>query len=95
MSSIQELISGLRNKDNKYAYKCLKKMEYESENSNVVYSYFDTFEEMLDDVNSYIRTRGMILITANARWDKDFKIDEIIDKYLEHIMDDKPITARQ
>lgn len=31
----------------------------------------------------------------NAAWDKDFKIDEIIDDYLKHITDPKPITARQ
>ena len=27
--------------------------------------------------------------------DIDFKIDEIIDEYLKHITDEKPITARQ
>jgi len=57
--------------------------------------FFESFVEMLDDVNSYIRTRGIILIAANAKWDVDYKIDEIIDKYLKHIMDDKSITARQ
>lgn len=50
---------------------------------------------MLGNTNSYIRTRGIALIAANAKWDADYKIDEIIDRYLQHIMDDKPITARQ
>ena len=50
---------------------------------------------MLDSTNSYIRARGILLIAANARWDVDYKVDEIIDEYLKHIMDDKPITARQ
>lgn len=50
---------------------------------------------VLDNTNSYIRTRGIVLIAVNAKWDVDYKIDEIIDKYLKHIMDDKPITARQ
>lgn len=49
---------------------------------------------MLENVNSYIRTRGIVLIAANAQWDNDYKIDEVIDKYLLHITDDKPITAR-
>jgi hypothetical protein len=35
------------------------------------------------------------LLAYNAKWDKDYKIDEIIDKYLKHITDVKPITARQ
>lgn len=74
---------------------CLKQLERESLSSDIVYPYFDTFAKMLGDSNSYIRTRGIILIAANAKWDKDYKIDEIIDGYLKHVMDDKPITARQ
>jgi hypothetical protein len=95
MNNIQELVDGLKDKNNKYAYQCLKQLEFESMNSDVVYAYFDIFATMLDDTNSYIRTRGILLIAANANWDKDYKIDDIIDNYLKHIMDDKPITARQ
>jgi hypothetical protein len=50
---------------------------------------------MLRHENSYIRTRGIILISANAKWDVDFKIDEIIDLLLKSVEDDKSITARQ
>ena len=39
--------------------------------------------------------RSLTLIAYNAKWDEDYKIDEIIDKYLQHITDVKPITARQ
>lgn len=45
--------------------------------------------------NSYIRTRGLRLIAYNSKWDKDNKIEAIIEKWLEHIEDEKPITARQ
>ena len=55
----------------------------------------DRLSDMLDSDNSYIRTRGLTLLAYNAKWDKDYKIDEIIDKYLKHITDVKPITARQ
>lgn len=95
MNDIQELVSGLRDKNDKYAYQCLKQLELESLNSDTVYPYFDLFSAMLDDLNSYIRTRGILLIAANAKWDSDYKIDEIIDSLLNHIMDVKPITARQ
>lgn len=95
MNDIQELVSGLKDKNDKYAYQCLKQLELESLNTDAVYSYFDLFSAMLDDPNSYIRTRGILLIAANAKWDSDYKIDEIIDRLLKHIMDDKPITARQ
>jgi hypothetical protein len=95
LSNIQELVSGLKDENDKYAYQCLKQLELESLNSDAVYPYFDLFSTMLDDPNSYIRTRGILLIAANAKWDSDYKIDEIIDRLLKHIMDDKPITARQ
>ncbi|MCY6958394.1 SufBD protein [Clostridium brassicae] len=95
MNNITELVTALYSKDNKIAYKCLKLLEAESENSNSVYEFFDRFVEMMEDNNSYIRTRGLILIAANAKWDIDNKIDEIIDNYLKHVLDVKPITARQ
>ena len=93
--NILEIVERLRSSDNKIAYQALKELEAESEKSNSVYQYMDTFIEMINDNNSYIRTRGILLIAANSRWDIAFKIDEIIDKYLLHIMDEKPITARQ
>ncbi len=55
----------------------------------------DKLADMIGSDNSYIRTRGLTLIAYNAKWDKDNKIDEIIDEYLKHIEDVKPITARQ
>lgn len=95
MHDIQDLVFGLKDQNDKYAYQCLKQLELESLNSDAVYPYFDLFSAMLDDPNSYIRTRGILLIAANAKRDSDYKIDEIIDRLLNHIMDDKPITARQ
>ena len=95
MTDISKLIDGLKHTDDNYAYQCLKQLQSLSAESNAVYSYFDAFAEMIYDPKSYIRTRGLLLIAANAKWDKDNKIDEIIDEYLKHIMDDKPITSRQ
>jgi len=95
MDNTNELINSLFNKDDQRAYKSLKQLISISEKSNEVYLFFDTFIEMIDNNNSYIRTRGLLLIAANAKWDTDNKVDEIIDKYLEHIRDEKPITARQ
>ena len=95
MDRISELVSGLYDSNDKSAYKCLKELELASEKGSSVYSFFDIFAEMLNNSNSYIRTRGLLLISANAKWDLGYKIDKIIDKYLKHIMDDKPITARQ
>ena len=95
MENIKELVENLYSKDNKFAYENLKLLLSDSERSNSVYKYFDRFSLMLEDKNSYIRSRGIILISANAKWDKENKIEKIIDGYLKHIMDEKPITARQ
>ena len=46
-------------------------------------------------VKIYVHIYGYIIIAYNSKWDKNYKIDEIIDKYLKHITDVKPITARQ
>ncbi len=92
---VAETFELLFDKNNTAAYKALQELQKESENTNSVYPYMDRLSDMLDSDNSYIRTRGLVLLAYNAKWDKDYKIDEIIDKYLKHITDVKPITARQ
>lgn len=85
----------LFDKNNNIAYKALQALQKECEESDRVYCYMDKLADMMDSDNSYIRTRGLTLIAYNAKWDRDNKIDEIIDKYMKHIEDAKPITARQ
>lgn len=93
--SISETYALLFDKNNNVAYEALQKLQKASEIGNTVYSYMDRFIDMLDDKNAYIRIRGLTLIAYNAKWDAEYKIDEIIDKYLQHIVDIKPIVARQ
>lgn len=93
--NIEETFELLFDKNNQVAYKALQKLQEESGETDCVYPYMDRLSNMLDSDNSYIRTRGLTLLAYNAKWDKDNKIDEIIDQYLRHITDDKPITARQ
>lgn len=93
--NIAETFELLFDKNNNTAYNSLQELQRKSEETDCVYSYMDRLSDMLDSDNSYIRTRGLILLAYNAKWDKDYKIDEVIDKYLKHITDVKPITARQ
>lgn len=93
--NVEETFELLFDKKNTVAYKALQDLQRKSEETDCVYAYMDRLGDMLDSDNSYIRTRGLTLIAYNARWDKDNKIDEIIDGYLKHITDVKPITARQ
>lgn len=73
----------------------MKTLLAESEQSNIVYPYLLRLIDLLGNDNSYIRTRALLLISANAKWDIDYLIDENIDDVLVHITDPKPITARQ
>lgn len=93
--SIETIFERLFDKNNSTAYAALQDLQKESERSDKVYPYMDKLFDMLDSDNSYIRTRGLTLIACNSKWDSDNKIDEIIDEYLKHITDVKPITARQ
>lgn len=93
--NIAETFELLFDKNNNVAYKALQELQKESEKTNSIYVYMDRLGDMLDSDNSYIRTRGLVLLAYNARWDIDNNIDEIIDEYLKHITDVKPITARQ
>ena len=92
--NVDGLYSMLFDKDNKIAYRAMQTLEKLCEETADVYAYMDSFADMLESDNSYIRARGLSLIAHNARWDKDNKIDEIIDRYLKHITDYKPTTAR-
>lgn len=95
LTNIAETFELLADKNNNIAYKALQALQKECEESDQVYNYMDQLADMMESDNSYIRTRGLTLIAYNARWDIDHKIDEIIDEYLKHIKDVKPVTARQ
>lgn len=93
--NIAETFELLFNKNNNVAHKALQELQKQSEETDCAYLYMDRLINMLDSDNSYIRTRGLTLLAYNVKWDKDYKIDEVIDKYLKHITDVKPIAARQ
>lgn len=95
LGNIRETFELLFDKNNNVAYKALQELQKESEETDCVYPFIDRLSDMLDSDNSYIRTRGLTLLAYNEKWDKEYKVDEIIDEYLKHITDVKPITARQ
>lgn len=92
---IEALLELLTSRDNSQAYQALKALEEMSAESNCLYPHMDKFIAMASSGNSYVRMRGLALIARNAKWDVDGKIDGIIDRYLEHVTDEKPICARQ
>ena len=95
LGNIEETFELLFDKNNNVAYKAFQELQKESEETDCVYPFIDRLSDMLDSDNSYIRTRGLTLLAYNAKWDKEYKVDEIIHEYLKHITDVKTITARQ
>lgn len=93
--SIKEQVRMLRCPNNREAYRALQSLQEASDLDDAVYTHLDAFIEMMHDSNSYVRTRGLTLIACNAKWDEAGRYDEIIDEYLDHVTDEKPITARQ
>ena len=95
MEETKKLVQALRDKDHNYGWACFKKLQEKSLSSAAVYQYFDEFAAMLEDKNSYVKNRALLLIAANARWDKKGKTDQIIEIYLNLLADEKPVTVRQ
>lgn len=92
---LDQLVQALTGSNDRYAYACLKELLAQSENSDAVFTYFDRFAAMMSAQNSYQRSRGLLLIAANAQWDTEGKVQAVLPEYLCHITDEKPITARQ
>lgn len=93
--TVPEAINRLTCPDNKTAYAALQALEAWSEESDLVYAYLDRFTAMLESTNSYVRNRGLLLLGKNARWDREGKLDAVLDRMLEYLADPKPITVRQ
>ena len=92
---MEDLISKLTAKDNKYACALADKIISESKESDKWYEYFDDFAALLNHQNSLVRNRAVYILAANVQWDCDNKFDLILSEFLTHITDEKPITARQ
>lgn len=92
---IREQIQMLYSKDSNTGYAALMVLQDASHEGSIVYSYINDFFDMLGNKNSFVRTRGLVLIAENAIWDETGIINRFFDNYLQHITDEKPITARQ
>ena len=88
-------IARLTGKDTKDAYAFTQQIVEESQASDAWYPCFDRFAELLRHKNSLVRNRTIAILAANARWDREGKFDALLDEFLAHMTDVKPITARQ
>lgn len=88
-------ITRLTGKDATDAYAFTQQIVEESRASDTWYPCFDHFAELLRHKNSLVRNRAIAILAANARWDREEKFVTLLDEFLSHVTDGKPITARQ
>lgn len=72
-----------------------EEIESSIDESNFLYEYFDDIKKMLLDEKSHIKMRGFKIICKLSKWDKDNKINNIIDILLQVLDDEKPTIVRQ
>lgn len=91
----ENIVAKLTVKDDKYACALADKIISESQETDGWYEYFDDFASLLEHPKSLVRNRALSILAANAQWDMENRFDAILDDYLDHVTDEKPITARQ
>ena len=92
---ISENVSLLTSKNADEGCAAFKKLLEASEAAPEVYEHMEYLLSLTEDKSSFVRTRALLLIIANAKWDRLEFIDSSREKLLSHITDEKPITARQ
>ncbi|HYE83703.1 MAG TPA: hypothetical protein VEG39_16260 [Clostridia bacterium] len=92
---LRRLVELLAVKDDTIRYNSFLLLRYRSKYHDDVYPYWELLCEKLKSGNSYHRSIGLMLIAANAKWDNDNKIDNVIEEYLALLKDEKPVTVRQ
>ena len=95
MYFVQEIIAKLIVKDDKYTSAVAERIISESQDTDKWYEYFDDFASLLNHPKSLVRNRVLYILAANAQWDDENRFDAILNDYLAHVIDEKPITARQ
>ena len=66
-----DVIAQLTSKDDKYACAIADKIISESQETDEWYEYFDDFAALLNHPKSYVRSRVLSILAANAQWDDE------------------------
>lgn len=95
IDDIPLLVGRLASAEDKIRYPAFLLLRARSAISGDVYPFWDVFNEKLTDSNSYQRSIGAMLISANACHDSQGKLKQSLPKLLTLLSDPKPITVRQ
>lgn len=90
-----DIISGLKNENDKEAYELFLELEKQAAESDILYGYFDDFMKLINDDNSFVQIRGFRLVCAQAKWDVENKIEKNLNNILYMLANKKSIVIRQ
>lgn len=93
--NLEDLICSLRSSKPSQGYRAFQQLLEIGRDSDVLSGYLEEFLSLSEGKNSYLRTRGLLLLCANAKWDSAGKINAALERILGHITDEKPIVSRQ
>ena len=94
-TDIPALVEQLASAEDKIRYPTFLLLKERSAFRADVYPFWDVFDAKLTSENSYQRSIGAMLISANARHDAAGKLRQSLPHYLALLSDPKPITVRQ
>ncbi len=92
---IPALVERLTSAEDKIRYPAFLLLKERSAICADVYPFWDVLDENLTSANSYQRSIGAMLLSANARHDAQGKLRQTLPHYLALLCDPKPITVRQ
>lgn len=93
--SKEEIFNVFYGKETWDIWRKFQEIESSIDESSMLYEYFEDSEKMLFDEKSHIKMRGFRIICKLSKWDKDNKINNIIDSLLQVLDDEKPTIIRQ
>ena len=94
-ADVPALVEQLASAEDKIRYPAFLLLKERSAIRADVYPFWDVFDAKLTSENSYQRSIGAMLISANVRHDAAGKLRQSLPRYLTLLSDPKPITVRQ
>ncbi len=94
-ADISFLVGLLEERNNDIRYAAFLTLQRRSGTHGDVYPFWDMLAGKLQSGNSYQRSIGVMLLSENVRWDREGRLDAILNDYVACFHDEKFITARQ
>ena len=94
-ADVPALVEQLASAEDKIRYPAFLLLKERSAIRADVYPFWDVFDAKLTSENSFQRSIGAMLISANALHDAAGKLRQSLPRYLALLSDPKPITVRQ